>query len=132
MPDHEADTVGGAVVAEGVPEPQSIAIDFRVAMNSVLPASSKPSILTNIIGHTRSTYVVLVLGTVASVAAAVWEARQVEREARLKFENAVTDARDAVQTRIHAYSDVLYGIKPSRTAGAARPTPGTHGAARGQ
>lgn len=54
---------------------------------------------------------ILALGLILSVAAAVWYSNMAQREVRLKFENAASDARDAIQSRLLAYSDVLYGVK---------------------
>ncbi|MBI2508632.1 MAG: CHASE domain-containing protein, partial [Betaproteobacteria bacterium] len=67
--------------------------------------------LANIVNHALTAFVVLVAGIVLSAAAAYWVAGQAEREARLTFEGAVADARDAIESRIRAYSDVLLGVR---------------------
>ena len=53
----------------------------------------------------------LAIGILLSGAAAYWTAEQVQREVRLKFERAVTDAQAAIESRIRAYSDVLLGVR---------------------
>jgi diguanylate cyclase (GGDEF)-like protein/PAS domain S-box-containing protein len=70
----------------------------------------RPKIAT-IVSHASTAFVVLAIGIVLSAAASYWTANQVGREARLKFETAVNDASDAVESRIHAYSDVLLGVR---------------------
>ncbi len=72
---------------------------------------SMPSKLTAILGHAATALVVLAIGILLSVAAAYWMARQVEHEARVKFENDVGDARDAIERRMQAYADVLHGVR---------------------
>ncbi len=54
---------------------------------------------------------VLAVGIVLSAAAAYLVARQLEREARQKFESTVSDARGAIETRIQDYADVLGGTR---------------------
>ena len=66
---------------------------------------------TNIASHAATALVALAVGSVLSVAAAYWASNQVEREAILRFENTVTDAQNAVESRVRAYSDVLLGAK---------------------
>ena len=66
--------------------------------------------------HAWTAFAVLAIGIVLSAAAAYWTASRVEREVRLKFESAVEDARDAVESRIRAYSDVLLGVRALMTA----------------
>ena len=56
-------------------------------------------------------FAVLGIGLALSAAAAYWTAKQVQREVWLKFESAVEDARDTVDARIRAYSDVLLGAR---------------------
>lgn len=67
--------------------------------------------LANIVNRASTAFVVLVIGIVLSAAAAYWVATRVEREARLKFESAVTDARTAIESRMRVYSDVLLGVR---------------------
>ena len=67
--------------------------------------------LASIVSHALTAFVVLVAGIVLSAAAAYRVASQAEREARLAFESAVADARDAIESRIRAYSDVLLGVR---------------------
>ena len=72
---------------------------------------STQSKLTDAVSHAATALVVLAVGGILSVAAAYWMSNQVEREARLRFENAVTDAHNAVESHIRAYSDVLLGVR---------------------
>jgi diguanylate cyclase (GGDEF)-like protein/PAS domain S-box-containing protein len=67
--------------------------------------------LVDIASRASTAFAVLALGIVLSAAAAYWTAKQVEREVRLKFESAVAGAREAVDSRIRAYSDVLLGVR---------------------
>ncbi|MBI4206195.1 MAG: PAS domain S-box protein [Betaproteobacteria bacterium] len=53
----------------------------------------------------------LAIGIVLSAAAAYLATRQIEHEARLKFEGAVSDSPEAIEARIRAYSDILLGIR---------------------
>jgi len=62
-------------------------------------------------GRASTAFAVLAIGIVLSAAAAYWTAKQVQREVRLKFESAVTDAQAAIESRIRAYSDVLLGVR---------------------
>ena len=62
-------------------------------------------------GRASTAFAVLAIGIVLSAAAAYWTAKQVQREIRLKFENAVTDGQTAIDSRIRAYSDVLLGVR---------------------
>ena len=70
-----------------------------------------PPKLTHIASHATTALVVLAIGIVLSAAAAYWTANQVAHEARLKFEGAVSDAQDAIASRIRAYADILFGIR---------------------
>jgi diguanylate cyclase (GGDEF)-like protein/PAS domain S-box-containing protein len=56
-------------------------------------------------------FVVLAIGVTLSAAAALLAAGQLEREARLKFESAVSDAKAAIETRVNDYADVLRGVR---------------------
>ena len=67
--------------------------------------------LAGIVNRASTAYVVLASGLVLSVAGAFLAAKQVEHEARLKFEGAVSDSPDAIEARIRAYSDILRGIR---------------------
>ena len=71
----------------------------------------EPKQLTNIAGHASTAMIVLAIGCVLSGAAAYWTANQVEHEARLRFESAVTDARTTIESRVRVYSDVLLGAR---------------------
>ncbi|MDH3320361.1 MAG: CHASE domain-containing protein, partial [Betaproteobacteria bacterium] len=66
--------------------------------------------LPGIFRRTSTSILVLVLGLVVSALAAALVARQVEREAQLRFEGQVDDARLAIESRIDAYADVLGGV----------------------
>ena len=70
-----------------------------------------PPKLVDIASHASTAFAVLALGIVLSAAAAYWTAKQVQREVRLKFESAVAGAREAVDSRIRTYSDVLLGVR---------------------
>ncbi len=70
-----------------------------------------PSKFAAVVSHAATALVVLAIGLVLSAAASYWAAHQVERDAKAQFESAVNDARDAVETRLRAYSDVLLGIR---------------------
>ncbi len=67
--------------------------------------------LAGIYKRASTAVAVLATGIVLSVVAAVLVAGQLEREARLKFEGAVSDARAAIESRIQAYTDVLGGVR---------------------
>ena len=67
--------------------------------------------LTDAISHAATALVVLAVGCGLSVAASYWTSNQLEHEARLQFEYAATDARDAVESRIRSYADVLIGVR---------------------
>ncbi len=71
----------------------------------------KHPILSGIYRRTSTAVVVLVIGIVLSAAAAYLVARQLEREARLRFESAVSDAQAAIESRIRAYANVVDGIR---------------------
>ncbi|HEY5292469.1 MAG TPA: EAL domain-containing protein [Burkholderiales bacterium] len=70
-----------------------------------------PSKWVHFASHASTAFAVLAIGIVLSAAAAYWTAKQVQREVRLKFESAVAGAREAVDSRIRAYSDVLFGVR---------------------
>jgi diguanylate cyclase (GGDEF)-like protein/PAS domain S-box-containing protein len=78
---------------------------------AVSPGPGMTPKLVDIVGHPWTGFAVLAIGIVLSAAAAYWTAKQVEREVRLKFESAVAGAREAVDSRIRAYSDVLLGVR---------------------
>ena len=67
--------------------------------------------LAYIASNAATALVVLAIGSVLSVGAAYWTAGQLEREARVKFETDVSDAKDAIERRIQAYADVLHGVR---------------------
>jgi diguanylate cyclase (GGDEF)-like protein/PAS domain S-box-containing protein len=67
--------------------------------------------LAKIASHASTAFVVLAIGIVLSAAAAHLVATRGEREAKAQFENAVGDAHDAIEARIHAYADVLLGVR---------------------
>ena len=69
------------------------------------------SALARIYSHASAAWLVLAIGVVLSAAAALLVAVQLEREARLKFESAVNDAKAAVSTRVNDYADVLRGVR---------------------
>lgn len=56
-------------------------------------------------------WLVLAVGLVVSVAAALLTDGALDREAQLRFENAVGDAKGAIRTRVNDYADVLRGVK---------------------
>jgi diguanylate cyclase (GGDEF)-like protein/PAS domain S-box-containing protein len=66
--------------------------------------------LARIYSHASAAWLVLVAGVVLSAAAAWLVAGQLEREARLKFESAVSDANATIGTRVSDYADVLRGV----------------------
>ncbi|MDP2639549.1 MAG: CHASE domain-containing protein, partial [Betaproteobacteria bacterium] len=70
-----------------------------------------PPKLVNFASHAWTGFAVFAIGIVLSAAAAYWTAKQVEREVRMKFESAVGVAREAIDSRIRAYSDVLLGVR---------------------
>ena len=70
-------------------------------------ASERPRISSN----PATAYVVLAIGVVLSVALAAWTSRVIERESKQKFENATADARAAIDARIHAYANILLGLR---------------------
>jgi len=67
--------------------------------------------LARIYGHASAARLVLAAGLLLSVAAALLVAGQLEREARMKFEGAVSDAKAAIDTRVNDYADVLRGVR---------------------
>src|SRR5262249_17324904 len=67
--------------------------------------------LSTITTHPVTAFAVLVMGVMLSAAAAYYVSHQLEQAAALKFEGAAADARDAVDSRIRSYSDVLLGIR---------------------
>ena len=64
-----------------------------------------------IYSHASAAWLVLAAGVVLSAAAALLVAGQLEHEARLKFESAVSDAKAAIETRVNDYADVLSGVR---------------------
>src|SRR6185312_9548538 len=80
-------------------------------MSRVAPVLGVQSKLTGMFSHAATAWVVLVIGCALSAAAAYWVARQVDQEARVKFENDADDVRDSVEKRLQAYADVLYGVR---------------------
>ena len=69
------------------------------------------SAFARIYSHASAARVVLGAGLILSVAAALLVAGQLEREARLKFESAVNDAKAAIDTRVNDYADVIRGVR---------------------
>src|SRR5688572_5611345 len=67
--------------------------------------------LARIYSHASAAWVVLVAGLLLSAAAAYQVKRQVERENRLQFEAAVSDANATIGARINDYADVLRGVR---------------------
>ena len=67
--------------------------------------------LSSIYRRASIAVVVLAIGVVLSAAAAYLVAGQVEREASLKFDSAVSDAKAAIESRVNAYADVLLGVR---------------------
>jgi PAS domain S-box-containing protein len=67
--------------------------------------------LARFYSHPSAAWLVLATGFVLSAAAAFLLAGQVEREARLKFDSAASDAKVAIESRINAYADVLLGVR---------------------
>src|SRR5450631_1293097 len=80
-------------------------------MSPVAPVPGVPSKLARIASHAATAWVVLAIGCALSAAGAYWVARQVEQEARVKFEDDVGDARDSIERRLQAYAQVLYGVR---------------------
>lgn len=70
--------------------------------------SVKPS---SVAGYRLLAWTVLALGIALSAAAAYLSASQMEREARLQFDDATGHAHRAIQARIQAYYDILFGIR---------------------
>ena len=66
--------------------------------------------LARIYSHASAARLVLAAGVVLSAVAALLVAGQLEREARLKYESAVSDAKAAIDTRVNDYADVLRGV----------------------
>jgi PAS domain S-box-containing protein len=69
------------------------------------------STLASITNHSATSWVVLAMSCTLSAGAAYWVERQVEHDARLKFENDVGDARESIERRLQAYADVLHGAR---------------------
>src|SRR4030095_4721616 len=67
--------------------------------------------LTSIANHSAASWMVLAIGCALSAGAAYWVTRQVEQDARVKFENDVGDARDSIERRLQAYADALHGAR---------------------
>ena len=80
-------------------------------MSPVTRVLGVQSNLASIASHVATAWVVLVIGCALSAAAAYWVAKQVEQEARGRFENDVGDARDSIERRLQAYADVLHGAR---------------------
>ncbi len=70
--------------------------------------TDKPAVIYR---RASTSLAVLVLGIALSVAAAYLADRQLAHEARLTFDADVSDAQDAIATRIRAYADLLVGIR---------------------
>jgi CHASE1-domain containing sensor protein len=67
--------------------------------------------LASVLSNPATSFVVLAVGTALSVGAAYFTAWQTAEDAREKFERVIADARDSINARILAYSDVLLGVK---------------------
>ena len=67
--------------------------------------------LTGVLRRSSTAVVVLAIGVLLSAVGAYLVAGQVEREARLKFDGEVSDAKSAIQSRINAYAEVLLGVR---------------------
>ena len=80
-------------------------------MSPVPTVPGVQSKLARIASHAATAWVVLAIGCALSAAAAYWVARQVEQEARVKFEIDVDDAKDAIERRMQAYTQVLHGVR---------------------
>jgi len=80
-------------------------------MSLVVNVPRVQSTLASIASHFATSWLVLAMGCALSAGAAYWVARQVEQDARLKFENDVGDARDSIERRLQAYADVLHGVR---------------------
>ena len=65
--------------------------------------------LARFYSHPSAAWLVLAAGVVLSAVAALLVAGQLDNEARLKFESAVSDAKAAIAARINDYADVLRG-----------------------
>src|SRR5262245_34328211 len=74
------------------------------------PHKMRPK-LAHLFGGAATAYLVLAVGTVLSVASALFVARQIERDTEQQFDRVVTGAQEAIETRIRAYSDVLLGMR---------------------
>ena len=64
-----------------------------------------------IASHASTAFAVLAIGIILSAAAAYLATAHLEREARAQFDNAVSDAHDAIEARIRTYSDILLGVR---------------------
>jgi PAS domain S-box-containing protein len=80
-------------------------------MSLVVHVPRVQSTLASIANHSAASWMVLAIGCALSAGAAYWVARQVEQDARVKFENDVGDARDSIERRLQAYADVLHGAR---------------------
>jgi len=67
--------------------------------------------LKGLFARASTAYVVLSVGILLSLAAVYLAEKQVEYEARLKFQGTVSDWPDAIEARIRAYADILLGIR---------------------
>ena len=102
---------GGDKLARWKPSRPEISISENSDNRAVPPDPGIAPKLVRFASHALTAYAVLAIGIVLSAAAAYWTARQVQREVRLKFESAVTDAQAAIESRIRAHSDVLIGVR---------------------
>jgi len=73
--------------------------------------AARPYRLTGIYRRISTAWWVLAVGLALSAAAAYLVARGVAHEAQLNFDAEVADMRDAISTRIQAYTDVLQGVR---------------------
>ena len=83
----------------------------RYAYGGIASAQGMRLKLTGIFSRASTAYVVLSAGLFLSVATAFLLEKQVQHEARLKFEGTVSDWPDAIEARIRAYADILLGIR---------------------
>jgi diguanylate cyclase (GGDEF)-like protein/PAS domain S-box-containing protein len=67
--------------------------------------------LARVYSHSVTAWLVLAAGLVVSAAGAWLTARQLDGEARLRFEAAASDARSAIGSRVNDYADVLRGAR---------------------
>jgi diguanylate cyclase (GGDEF)-like protein/PAS domain S-box-containing protein len=67
--------------------------------------------LANVFSRASTAYVVLAVGLVVSTGATYLVASDINYDAGLKFEGAISDSPEAIEARIRAYADILLGIR---------------------